>query len=120
MAQRSPTIGAYYVYDGDAPKKSINKAKKYMTDNLYNELIDNIEQPKYNLFYREIKNIDFDDVRIRDLDNLESIPIAFRIDGIYKNYEGKVSQEKTDLILLEVIKDDEKYKVKSFLFNVPY
>lgn len=113
-------IKSFYGFDGDKPQKSIENAKDYITDELYQELLKDEIVPTHNMFYRRLKSIEYHETMNSPTDKEDDILLFYIVEGEYTDILKENKTQITDTILIRVIEVDDDFKVEKFGFNIPF
>lgn len=112
-------IEQYHNYDGNEPKKYIEKAKEYTTNEFYLFLLDNLQIPYQDSFYKEFVKLEHH-VSSYKPEQREVIPLIYYVDGINISFYKEKTSDTTDIYILELVKTTDGYKVNNMALNIPF
>src|SRR5690625_884585 len=114
-------IKTYHNYNGDDASKYIEESKKYMTDDLYYSLIDDVERPTHMEYYREFVSAEIsgsNDFKAEHVD--EAIPYIAHVKGKVTDVLEEETKDTTDIYIIILVKDGDEYKVGEVQKTVPF
>src|SRR5690625_627842 len=114
-------IKIYHNYNGDDASKYIEESKKYMTDDLYYSLIEDVERPTHMEYYREFVSAEIsgsNDFKAEHVD--EAIPYIAHVKGKVTDVLEEETKDTTDIYIIILVKDGDEYKVGEVQKNVPF
>lgn len=113
-------IEVFYNLDGNDPKHFIEESKEFMTERLYEELLEEPERPTHTTFNREYISSEISESKnLTEEEANEQIPYFLTVKGETTDVEGENKQEVTDVYTIILIKDqDDQYKVNHVYKNI--
>ncbi len=108
-------IKAYYPFDGNNPLENIENAKEYMLGSLYERFKEFIAKPTQTIFRKELKNIEVYEPYDPPKDYIKW---NVKVTGEVFDTEGNITKEETYTYSLQIIKDNDSFKVQDFSLNL--
>lgn len=110
-------IEIYYNFDGDDPTRFIEEVKEYMTEDLYERLIETPETPTHYHFKRNYIESEIEESKAFQEKSDEIIPYIVYVDGEVIDVLGEEKQEIRDVYRIILMKDGDEYKVSDIFKN---
>lgn len=113
-------LEAYYNFDGDYPDKSAKATKDYVTEDIYNILINEPEVPTHDNFKRELKSAENHESQYVPEDKDEDMPLIFIVKGEWTDIDGENKRTVKNNFVFRMKLVDDEYVVSDFGIDVPF
>lgn len=107
-------VSTYYPFDGDNPTKNADKAIKYCTDKLKQELTNQITRPTNDFYSRKTKEISVYEPYKSKKDEMV---FNVRVTGEVYNAKGKKVRTENVEYQLVLVPDGDTFKVDEYLYS---
>lgn len=107
-------LKAYYPFNGDKPTKNIEKALKYSSEKLQEDITGKVVKPTYEFFKREITEIEVYEPYDPSGEQME---LKARVKGKIFNSKGKLTEKEILEYDLKLISFKDTFKVDDYSYT---